>query len=1171
MDSNNKYIKVDHKCGAMANPDKNSFYFSKTLKKIGCVVLSICCSSALYSQDQLLSIPDPDPSFQMNTLKPAPGFEVNLYAAEPLVEKPIQMNWDEEGRLWVVGSKQYPQPKPGERPDGKVYVLEDSDGDGQVDKSTVFADGLQVPTAVLPGDGGAYVANSTEILFLKDIDGDGKADEKTVMLSGFGTGDTHHLLHTFRWGPDGWMYFNQAVYIYSHVETPWGVKELEGGGVWRFQPSTLKLEVFARGLWNPWGLQFTEYGQTFLTDGAGFEGINYGFPDVVFQATPGAERIIHGLNPGKPKMTGVDFLNSSHLPDEMEGNIVTNDFRANRVNRYVLEELGSGYESKQVEDLLYSDNVAFRPVDVSIGPDGAIYIADWYNPIIQHGEVDFRDPRRDHVHGRIWRITAKDRALVQPPVLKGGSVSDLLAALKLPEPWSRNQARRLLKERGKDEVLPEVERWLASLSSQDEDYERCLLEAAWIIQSLDLTKNSLLEQLLVAEEHKVRAAAVRILHLDYERYPEAFSYFQKAIVDDHPMVRLEAAIALRNVKSAEAGRWALAALDREIDENIDFALWQTIRILEPEWLSAIKRNPSFLGNHQKTVYALKAVQDPYAMSVLTTMFVQGQVDSVYTDEVLRSIGKYGGVNEMNAMLQMAVKSQVDKTQYLDVLIMGAQSQQQVPNQGIERFEELLKVEDEAVVEKALQLIGLWQLSDYRSKLTPYIESENKNLGKTALTSLAMLTDVDSRELLRSFTTVENELDVRREAIRQWITVDIEEGAVMAAQILETLPDEENLSDLIQAFYSNQNGLSALASAWQSVAIPENVAAEGLAKIYRMNSRRQENPDVIALKQIFEKSGVEVVEPKMPQKLNPIAAGRLELDVKSNADPAKGELIYRKLGCASCHAIGGVGGMLGTDLSSIGANAPTDYIIGSILDPGAEIKDGYELNKVVKKNGMVVMGYLVRKTNNELVLRTVSGSEEVIPNYQIDSHENVSGSLMPPGLTAGLEREEFVDLVGFLSKIGEPGPYRISNKNLVRYWESLSVSDNTSIEINSGQWSKIIEGNDDWAWLPIHSMVSGSLPLSEVPVTDIKGQSFKIVKVNIKVDQLGRFDFYINSNGGEIWIDGQKTILQSHQWSAELEKGDHDLILVIAGNNSDSESLMMEMLDSSEGKGRFSLN
>ena len=204
------------------------------------------------------------------------------------------MNFDPAGRLWIASSEVYPQIKPGQVANDKILVLEDRDGDGKAEKTTVFADGLLIPTGVEPGDGGAYVANSTELLHLKDTDGDGKADRTRVVLSGFGTEDTHHILHTLRWGYDGMLYFNQSIYIHSHIETPHGVRRLGGGGIWQFRPETMELEVFIRGLVNPWGHHFDRWGQSFATDGAGGEGINYCLPGAYYVTAPDAVRILQG-------------------------------------------------------------------------------------------------------------------------------------------------------------------------------------------------------------------------------------------------------------------------------------------------------------------------------------------------------------------------------------------------------------------------------------------------------------------------------------------------------------------------------------------------------------------------------------------------------------------------------------------------------------------------------------------------------------------------------------------------------------------------------------------------------------------------------------------------------------------------------------------------------------
>jgi glucose/arabinose dehydrogenase len=233
--------------------------------------------SSAVAQRNLKDIPSTKIDDELASFVVADGFEVNLYASDPKIAKPIQMNFDADGRLWLATSEVYPHIKPGQQADDKILILDDTDRDGVADKTTVFADGLLIPTGVLPGDKGAYVVNSTELLHFRDTDGDGKADRSTVVLSGFGSEDTHHLLHTLRWGPDGALYMNQSIYIHSHLETPYGVRRLNGGGIWRFRPDTLELDIVCEGFVNPWGNHFDDWGQQFATDGAYGEGINYVF------------------------------------------------------------------------------------------------------------------------------------------------------------------------------------------------------------------------------------------------------------------------------------------------------------------------------------------------------------------------------------------------------------------------------------------------------------------------------------------------------------------------------------------------------------------------------------------------------------------------------------------------------------------------------------------------------------------------------------------------------------------------------------------------------------------------------------------------------------------------------------------------------------------------------
>jgi glucose/arabinose dehydrogenase len=468
------------------------------------LILGILSAQA---QRNLSDIPDPNPELEKAAFKLPEGMEIELYASDPMISKPVQMNFDTQGRLWLVSSGMYPHIVPGAKENDRVIVLEDTDGDGKADKHTVFADDLHIPTAVMPADGGAYVANSTEILFLEDTDGDGKADKRKVLLSGFGTEDTHHLVHTFKQGPDGMLYFMQSIYIHSHVETPHGVRRLMGGGIWHFRPETHRAEILSKGLINPWGFVFDDYGQTFATDGAGGQGINFIFPRSVFPSSPGSKRSMNGLNPGQPKLCGLEILSGSHVPEKWRGVMISPDFRGHRINSYRITPNESSYTSTRVEDFLSSSHRAFRPVDVKMGPDGALYIADWYNPIIQHGEVDFRDERRDLKHGRIWRVTFKGQSLLEKKNFAKADIDELLKHLLSKERIHRDLARTELRTRKAADVLPKLKAWSSGLN---DDFSR--LQALWAHQALNIAEPELITELATSSDYRYRAAAMRVIY-----------------------------------------------------------------------------------------------------------------------------------------------------------------------------------------------------------------------------------------------------------------------------------------------------------------------------------------------------------------------------------------------------------------------------------------------------------------------------------------------------------------------------------------------------------------------------------------------------------------------------------------------------------------------------------
>jgi hypothetical protein len=291
-------------------------------------------------------------------------------------------------------------------------------------------------------------------------------------FDGFGAGDTHQTINSFTWGPSGELLLSQGLHAVSRIETPWGVEELRQAGVWRFWPRRLRLDAFwngAMGAHNPFGNVFDRWGQPFV-----FAGNGHG----VYYLTPAMIRTDHFLeqkslwNQGR-KFGGGDFAENSHWPEANRHEVITGGYLQNTVERFRITDDGAGFKAERLAPLIESTNTAFRIVDARFGPDGALYLCDWYNPVIGHYQASFRHPDRDKAHGRIWRVTAKGRPLVTWQKLGSLPTSQLLERLKSPERWNRQLAKRVLADRPTAEVTGALAAWLAAGKDSLDDRTLC--------------------------------------------------------------------------------------------------------------------------------------------------------------------------------------------------------------------------------------------------------------------------------------------------------------------------------------------------------------------------------------------------------------------------------------------------------------------------------------------------------------------------------------------------------------------------------------------------------------------------------------------------------------------------------------------------------------------------
>ncbi|MDP6444907.1 MAG: GDSL-type esterase/lipase family protein, partial [Pirellulaceae bacterium] len=500
-----------------------------------------------------------------------PRFDVNLFAGEeefPDIAAPIQMRWDARGRLWVSCSTTYPHVYPGNAANDKLVILEDADGDGRADKSTVFADNLHIPLSFEFGDGGVYVSEMPHLTFIKDTDGDGKADFRRRVLTGFGTEDSHHSLHDFAWTPDGDLIFRESIFHHSQVETAYGPIRQQNSGWFRFQPRTQRLTSFGTyHSTNPWGVTFDDWGQHVASHPVFASAFHATDPPYPHQhPKPTGLRAYSGT-------CGQEFIDFATFPDEMRGGFVKVRYKpTNRVEFHRWREYDYGYDEEYVGDLIFSTNLSFIPVDLRYGPRGALYVCDWYNPIKGHAQYSLRDERRDRHSGRIWRITTKGKPLQDPPAIAGQSIRQLLDLLKRSEYRYRYWAKRELRDRNTADVLAELDRWVAQLAPDDPRYRHHQVEAIWMYRNIDAVNTALLVDVLRSANRHARAAATRQLRYWHAELPNATELLRRSANDPSGLVRLEAVIAASYIGSKAALDALLEATKHPHEKHLSYAI-----------------------------------------------------------------------------------------------------------------------------------------------------------------------------------------------------------------------------------------------------------------------------------------------------------------------------------------------------------------------------------------------------------------------------------------------------------------------------------------------------------------------------------------------------------------------------------------------------------------------
>lgn len=956
---------------------------------------------------------DTSPEAELASFTVMDGFEVNLFASEKDgIANPVSIRWDERGRLWVLTTTSYPQPKPGEGFDDKILILEDTDGDGKSDKTIVFADKLRMPMGLelAPGPAGAaYIGEGEKLWLMRDTDGDSRADVREVIFSGFGTGDTHQNINSFTWTPDGALMMSQGLHCYSNVTTAWGGRRLYGAGFWLYRPLSGKLTPYPTGFpLNAWGTVYDDHGQPFNVAGAAG----------MFWTTPlliSTEHLIEGralpnngqiVKQGMLKYCGVDIPRNPHWPAEMHGELVSGGFFENCIYRHKLQDdkaNPSGYEAVRQPDLLKSNSVSFRPVDVKFGPEGALYISDWFNPIIGHYQASFRHPDRDKTHGRIWRVVKKGAALAKRRELGKMKSEELLTVYEKGDRWEQYQAQRLLMAQPPSELL-KVEAKAGFLSAHPGDGPaQHWLQLSESAEQLDVELHS---KLLGSQAPSIRAYATRSAGTGQNRLDDVLALLAKSVADESPRVRLEAIAACAHVPKGDSIGVALRALDKPMDSFLDRALELAIHALSPQWEPALQKGKLKLPP-KHLAYLLEKKSNPELLSSIRTMLKDnaGSLDAESRRVLLLLLAKQGTEEDVALALGEGVKDAALLGELADfVEAQGLKA----PTDAAAKVGEASKLGTPA----AARLIGLWKLTVLAPDLNALLDAEKTTpeTKRHALIALARL-GAGQEIILKLSGDAQQPWLVRLGAVEAMCEKDAAGGAKSALSLMPEAKSEDHMRALLAPFLAKGGRLKSFVKQLEATPCPKESA--DLATQALIGIGRNEPELTAVLNKILGR--ITPVQPYDAQYVSSLAN-----QATVAGDAKRGAEIYNRvsLNCIACHQIGGKGGIIGPQLDAVGRGVPVELLVEAVMWPQRQIKEGYTATTLVMKDGRTMMGYKVGESATDLQVRDMATQQvSTLPKAGMQSRTD-AGSLMPEGLTASLSREELCHLIAYLASLGK---------------------------------------------------------------------------------------------------------------------------------------------------------
>jgi putative membrane-bound dehydrogenase-like protein len=1004
------------------------------------------------------------PEEELAGFKVAEGFVIELVASErDSVVNPVDLTFDDAGRLWTQTARMYPLDpvadiqwndllKLMDDPEAqknhpnfkrildlyqgktkgtdKIIVLSDLNNKKAV-KSSVWADGLTIPMSILPYKNGAYVAQGSELFFLNDADKDGKADTRTPLLTGFGFTDTHTMAHVLIRAPGDWVHFSHGALNKGQVSsyTSDAKLRIDFSKIVRMSLDATKIELVNCGLNNIWGFQLRHNGEWYgseandlgysvtpLEPGMGFPGIGNEHLRPYQPFVPA----LHTFRVGGTGISGTAFADdaSGSFPDEYKNvaflaNPITSTINAVQIVR----NADGSITSKHLPDLLTSEDDWFRPVNIEFGPDGALYIADWYNKIVSHNELPTTHPNRDKSHGRIWRIRHVSQKPRDIPNLYLAKTEDLIDHLQSPSLWEKRAAWHQLSDRPRNDTKSLIPKLVALAADNGQD-EITRIHALWSLEGMRHYDNELVGALLKSPLDQLRREAVRSLNSFSLPTKELSAALKGLIYDANPAIRSQ---VIRTIE--ESG-----SIDTE---GIDML----VRACKPELPGNAmggayeRRQERFLARKALEAYAGQLqdfIDQPISADIPVTnlLWATQALPKNQKETAFLKLWPKAGMLKIDEPTFVSIASMLDNKAIFDMIKpvienpanaadyvkFAVQNQAQIPSSPIA---ELIKspvnklLADATHTDLALDAIGRYKIplagQRIASRLTEQVTDNTMKLGIKALETNAKANLVFFEKLVQNKKL---SFDIQALSLASIVKTDLPTGQKLLSQWLPLLQDAEK-RELVGILSGSVQGAELLKNEYERKQV--NIDAFSLSSAERVvNANKDDRRGNTILDAI--KKAEEDKKNAFKGKLNHY----LKIAEKNIGNPNEGKILFQT--CLSCHQVGSQGQSIAPALDG-SASRDNEALLTAILNPDAAVESGYAVYRITKKDGSSLEGYLVQKGELGTTIAFMGGAKTFVETSAIRSQGFLGGrSFMVKGLIDHYSDKQVADLLSYIKTL-----------------------------------------------------------------------------------------------------------------------------------------------------------